>query len=77
MSESDVNQSTSVGVGRQRGVFLVDVNDWDSASRDSVLALGSNGTDVTCTSSEERSCRMFRDRPKSRLAPGGGDNRQV
>ena len=28
----------------------MDVNDWDSASRDSLRALGSDGTVVTCTS---------------------------
>ena len=50
------------GVGRQRGVFLVDVNDWDSAARDSLRALGSNGTVATCTRPRGSSCRV-----KSRL----------
>ena len=52
MNDSDFDQSVSQcwRVGRQRGVFLVDVNDWDSASRDHLRALGSDGTLVTCTS---------------------------
>ena len=39
MSDKDVGQSVGEcwSVGRQRGVFLVDVNDWGSASRDSVM----------------------------------------
>ena len=41
MNDSDVDQSVSQWrVGRQR-VFLVDVNDWDSASRYHLRALGS------------------------------------
>ena len=45
------NQSAGVGVGRQRRVFLVDVNDWDFAPHDSLRGLGSDGRVVTCTSS--------------------------
>ena len=42
MNDPDVDQSVSQWrVGRQRGVFVVDVNDWDSASRDHLRALGS------------------------------------
>ena len=57
ISDSDVGQSVSQwwSVGRQRGVFLVDVNDWHSASRNSLRALGSDGAVVTCN------CRMGRD----------------
>ena len=33
-------QVGSRGVGRQKGVFLVNVNDWDSASRDNLRASG-------------------------------------
>ena len=36
-------------VGRQRGVLLVDVNDWDSASCYSLRVLGSDGTVARCT----------------------------
>ena len=32
--------------------FLVDVNDWDSESRDRLRALGSDGTTVVCSSGE-------------------------
>ena len=36
------------GVGRQRRVFLVDVNDWDFAPRDSLRGLGSASAFVRC-----------------------------
>ena len=41
MSDPDVGQSVSQcwSVGRQSGVSLVDVNDWDSASRDTLIGL--------------------------------------
>ena len=41
------------GVGkfcRRRGTFLVDVNDWDCESRDTLRACGSDGTTVVCSS---------------------------
>ena len=42
--------SRSRKVCRDRGAFLVDVNDWDSESRDCLRALGSDGTTVACSS---------------------------
>ena len=43
-------QSGSVSDVSQTEGVVVDVNDWDSASRDGLCALGSHGTVVTCTS---------------------------
>ena len=43
----------SVGVGKSveiEGAFLVDVNDWDSESRECLRGLGSDGTTAACSS---------------------------
>ena len=51
LDDSAPSQSVShcQEVSRQRREFLVDVNDWDAASRDSLRTFGSDGTTVTCT----------------------------
>ena len=53
LNGSDVSQSVRV---------FLDVNDWDSASHDSLCALCSDGTVVTCTTggNARGSCRMSR-----------------
>ena len=53
LDDSEVSQAVSQcrEVCRDKGTFLVDVNDWDSRSRDSLRALGSDGTTVACSSS--------------------------
>ena len=40
---------TSVTRSSGVGTFLVDVNDWDCESRDTVRACGSDGTTVVCS----------------------------
>ena len=39
-------------VCREKGTFLINVNDWDYESRDSLRAFGSGGTTVPCSSGE-------------------------
>ena len=39
-------------VCRRKGTFLVDVNDWDSDSRDNLRAFGSDGAIVACSSGD-------------------------
>ena len=52
LDDSEVSQAVEQCrvVCREKGTFLVDVNDWDSESRDSLRALGSDGTTVACSS---------------------------
>ena len=61
LSGSGVSQSVGqcCGASRQRRVFL-DVNDWDSASRDSLCALCSGGTVAPAVVMRSGPCRMSR-----------------
>ena len=54
MDDSEVSQAVEQCrvVCREKGTFLVDVNDWDCESRDSLRALGSYGTTVACSNGE-------------------------
>ena len=48
---TSVTQSSRVGkFCRRQGTFLVDVNDWDTKSRDNLRACCSDGTTVACSS---------------------------
>ena len=52
LDDSDVSHAVERcrEVCRRKGTFLVDVNDWDSESRDNLCAFGSDGTTVACSS---------------------------
>ena len=51
LDDSDVSHAVERcrEICRQKGTFLVDVNDWDCESRDNLRACGSDGTTVACS----------------------------
>ena len=64
-----ISQSASGGVsGDREECFPVNVNHWGSASHDSLRALGSDGTVVTCTSGATRELRSNESRLFALLA---------